>query len=43
MRIKELKRIAIGGLRLKDLNIKEGEYRFFNYKEITNLLLREKI
>lgn len=40
MKIKELNRAAIGGLKLKDLNIKVGEYKFLNYNKIYNLIIR---
>ncbi len=38
IKIKVLKRVAIGGLRLKGLDIKEGEYKIFSYKKIYNLI-----
>lgn len=38
IKIKVLRREAIGGLRLKDLDIKEGEYKIFSFNKIYNLI-----
>lgn len=38
VRIKSLKRVALGGLRLEDMNLKEGKYIFFEHDEIINLI-----
>ncbi len=41
-KIKELKRTAIGGLKLNELKIKEGEYIFLNLEKINDLILKNK-
>ena len=38
VKIKSLRRIAIGKMRLDELNIKEGEYKYFSLNEISKLI-----
>ncbi len=42
IKVKELKRIAIGNLKLDDLNIKQGQYKLFSYEEIIEKIYAEK-
>ena len=41
IKIKELKRVAIGGLRLDELKIKEGEFINLSYEKIYNLVFNK--
>ena len=38
LKIKVLRRIGIGNMKLEDLGIKEGQYREFTKDEIDNLI-----